>query len=336
MSKTIKSSFPILVTGAAGFIGFHVSRHLLKWGHPVLGIDNLNDYYDVKLKKARLAELEDYKEFNFHRVDIAEQNAMQEVWDANPKILHIIHLAAQAGVRYSIENPFAYINSNITGHLVILELCRRRQDFQHLVYASSSSIYGGNTKIPFSTDDRTDNPISLYGATKKSDELMTQAYSNLFKIPATGLRFFTVYGPWGRPDMAAFIFAQNIINDQPIKVFNKGDMQRDFTYIDDIVDGIASALTHQPKHPSHKVYNLGNNRSEPLMKFINLIEEVLGKKAKLEFEPMQLGDVPKTFADIAQAKNDLGFNPKTTIEEGIPNFIEWLREYNSSRLKLAV
>jgi len=330
------NKFPILVTGAAGFIGFHLSLHLLRAGHPVIGIDNLNDYYDVNLKNDRLNQLKNLAGFTFHKIDITDRDAMQKLWDDNPQVLHIIHLAAQAGVRYSLENPFAYVHSNITGHLVMLELCRSRKNLKHFVYASSSSIYGSNTTIPFSTKDRTDSPMALYGATKKSDELMTQSYTHLFKIPATGLRFFTVYGPWGRPDMSAFIFAKHIIAGEPITVFNNGDMQRDFTYIDDIVAGIIGALNRRTENSLHKIYNLGNSKSEELMRFIGVIEDSLRKKAKIEFAPMQPGDVKSTSADIKESTADLGFEPKTTIDEGLPKMVEWLQDYNSSKLNLAV
>lgn len=318
-----------MVTGAAGFIGSHVSHALLKAGHAVVGIDNLNDYYDVNLKKARLTLLEDAANFTFYKCDIADRVRMSEIWDQHPGIDRIIHLAAQAGVRYSLINPFAYVHSNVLGHLVILELCRHRKNFKHLVYASSSSVYGSNKKSPFSVQDRTDSPISLYSATKKADELMSQAYTHLYQIPSTGLRFFTVYGPWGRPDMSAYLFAKAILEDKPIQVFNRGNMKRDFTYIDDITAGILAALNRNPVDengaPNHKIYNLGNNHCESLMTFISLIEQALGKEAKKDLLPLQPGDVPETFADIADSTQDLGFMPKIQIAEGVPLFIEWFK-----------
>jgi UDP-glucuronate 4-epimerase len=331
MLKPIQS---ILITGAAGFIGFHVSQALLKAGYNIIGIDNLNDYYDVKLKHARLEKLKNFANFIFHKVDIADRVEMTKVWNQYSTIDQVIHLAAQAGVRYSLINPFAYVHSNLLGHLVILELCRHQKNFKHLVYASSSSVYGNNTNSPSSVQDRTDSPISLYSMTKKADELMSQVYTYLYQIPATGLRFFTVYGPWGRPDMSAYLFAKAILEDQPIQVFNQGHMKRDFTYIDDIVAGILGALYRNPVDtkgmPNHQIYNLGNNHSEPLMKFIELIEKSLGKQSKKVFLPMQPGDVVDTFADITESTRDLNFTPKTPIEEGIPLFIDWFKDYHKN------
>jgi len=255
----------VLVTGVAGFIGFHVASRLLKQGISVVGVDNLNDYYDVGLKKNRLSQLQAHSNFTFHQIDLSDRPKMEAMWAEHDDVYHIIHLAAQAGVRYSLVNPYAYIQSNVMGHLVILELCRNRSGFQHLVYASSSSVYGGNQKMPFSVQDRTDSPLAIYAATKKCDELMSRTYAHLYQVPATGLRFFTVYGPWGRPDMAAYLFADAILAGKPIKVFNHGNMKRDFTYIDDIVAGVLAALNHIPEPDAqgvaHKVYNLGNNNT---------------------------------------------------------------------------
>lgn len=324
-------SQPILVTGAAGFIGFHTAKRLLESDQTVVGIDNLNDYYDVTLKEARLKELEKFENFQFVKIDIADNDAMKSLWEKQGPFTNVIHLAAQAGVRYSLENPHAYINSNIVGHLNIIEQCRNTKDFAHLVYASSSSVYGGNTKTPFSVKDRVDNPVSLYAATKKSDELMSHAYSHLFKIPQTGLRFFTVYGPWGRPDMALFIFTKAICDNKPLPVFNNGNMKRDFTYIDDIVTGIIDVLEKPPSKedggaPS-RILNIGNNNSEDLMDFVKLIEAELGKKADIHFQPMQAGDVHETYADITETTEITGYKPTTNINEGIPKFIEWYNNY---------
>jgi UDP-glucuronate 4-epimerase len=322
----------ILVTGAAGFIGFHVSRALMARGERVVGVDNLVPYYSVELKRARLAQLQGDARFTFHQVDVAERAAMQAVMTAHPELDRVIHLAAQAGVRYSLENPYAYIHANIDGHLVILELCRQRDGLKHLVYASSSSVYGANRTLPFSVEDRVDQPVSLYAATKRADELMSHTYSHLFGIPMTGLRFFTAYGPWGRPDMSAFIFTKAVFEGRPIPVFNHGDMRRDFTYVDDAVAGVLAALDRPPAAtdggPPHRVYNLGNHRSEDLMHFIRLIEEAVGRKAEIQFLPMQPGDVKETYADIESTTRDLGFHPRTPIEEGIPRFVEWFRDYH--------
>ena len=321
----------VLVTGAAGFIGYHVSEALLARGEQVIGVDILNDYYDVNLKYARRDRLMRHEGFEFVKSDIGDRDAMFALSDENPDITTIIHLAAQAGVRYSLENPFAYIQSNVVGHLVMLEMCRRMEGLEHFVYASSSSVYGGNTKLPFSVDDRTDTPVSIYAATKKADELMSHSYSHLFNIPATGLRFFTVYGPWGRPDMAAYIFLDALYAGRPIPVFNNGEMMRDFTYVDDIVKGILAVAGGPPSGDGapHRVFNIGNNRSEPLMRFIGLIEKAAGRKAEIDFQPMQPGDVPATYADITAIQNEFGFEPTTPIDQGIPQFVEWYREYNS-------
>ena len=319
----------ILLTGAAGFIGMHVSLALLDRGETVIGIDNLNDYYDVSLKEARLARLTARENFSFVRGDIAD---LPTVMDAVKGADRIVHLAAQAGVRYSLENPGAYIQANIVGHMNMLEAARSLGDgLRHMVYASSSSVYGGNTKLPFAVEDQVDNPVSLYAATKKSDELMSNAYAVTYGIPLTGLRFFTVYGPWGRPDMSAYIFTRKIVAGEPIPVFNHGDMQRDFTYIDDIVAGVLAVLElpadiGENGKPRHRVYNLGNNQSEQLMRFIGVIEDALGTKAEIDFQPMQPGDVQATYADIGASQRDFGFEPKTPIDIGIPNFVAWYRE----------
>jgi len=326
----------IMVTGAAGFIGSHICLQLLERGERVLGVDNLNDYYDVSLKKARLARFESHPNFVLAEVNIADRAAMEEaVATATAKLgalRRVVHLAAQAGVRYSLENPYTYIETNVMGQTVILEICRHAPEFEHLVYASSSSVYGGNTKVPFSVEDRVDNPISLYAATKKADELMGNCYSHLFRIPSTGLRFFTVYGPWGRPDMALWIFTRAIYAGEPIPVFNNGDMRRDFTYIDDIVDGTIRALDNPPEDngttPPYRIYNIGNHRTEELMHLVEVLEEAIGKKAEKNFLPMQPGDVSATYADIDAIQRDLGFQPKTTIDIGIPNFIDWYRTYH--------
>ncbi len=320
-----------LVTGAAGFIGYHVCEALLARGHRVVGLDNLNDYYDVTLKEARRDRLAPKANFTFYQTELSDREAVNAVFSAHSEITHVIHLAAQAGVRYSIENPFAYIQSNVVGQLVILEACRNMDRLEQLVYASSSSVYGGNTKLPFAIGDPTDTPVSLYAATKKSDELMGHCYSHLYGLPATGLRFFTVYGPWGRPDMAAYIFAKAISEGRPIPVFNHGDMRRDFTFIDDIVAGVLAVTDNPPKSGEgvpHRVYNIGNNDAEPLLRFIELIEKAMGRKATLDLQPMQAGDVQETFADIEAIKRDFGFEPRTPIEDGIPKFIAWFRDYH--------
>jgi UDP-glucuronate 4-epimerase len=319
-----------LVTGAAGFIGMHTCRQLLERGESVIGVDVVNDYYDPTLKEARLRLLQESPSFVFHRADVADRAAMEKIAAEHPEITRIIHLAAQAGVRYSLENPYAYIHSNIDGQVVMLELARHLPHCEHFVYASSSSVYGSNEKLPFSVEDRVDNPISLYAATKKSSELMAHCYSHLYRIPTTGLRFFTVYGPWGRPDMAAFLFTRAMLEGKPIQVFNNGDMRRDFTYIDDIVGGILAVAAHPPAAGSAapaRVYNIGNHRSEPLVRFISIIEQALGIKAKIAYQPMQPGDVKETFADIQPLRDEIGFHPTTTIDEGIPKFIQWYRDY---------
>ncbi|MDR3425448.1 MAG: NAD-dependent epimerase/dehydratase family protein [Alphaproteobacteria bacterium] len=321
----------ILLTGAAGFIGFHVARALLSRGDEVIGIDNLNDYYDTALKQARLDQLLPQKNFSFHKINIADKGAMLPF--AQSGVTQIVHLAAQAGVRYSLQNPFAYVESNLLGQVVMLELARQTPNLKHFVYASSSSVYGGNTKIPFAVGDAVECPVSLYAATKRADELMSHTYAHLYRIPTTGLRFFTVYGPWGRPDMAAYIFTRQIMAGQPIKVFNHGNMRRDFTFIDDIVAGVLAALDRPPQDngakPPTALYNLGNSEAEDLMRFIAVLENALGQKAIIDFQPMQAGDVPETYADIESSTRDLGFNPTTGIEQGIAKFVEWYRGYQS-------
>ncbi len=317
-----------LVTGAAGFIGMHVAKRLLERGDAVIGLDNLNDYYDVSLKKARLAQLTS-PNFRFVKLDIADREGMKnlfekEIFDA------VIHLAAQAGVRYSITNPQSYIDSNLVGFGNVLEGCRHKK-VEHLVYASSSSVYGANTKLPFSTEDSVDHPISLYAATKKANELMAHTYSHLYALPTTGLRFFTVYGPWGRPDMAMFGFTKAILEGKPIDVFNHGKMQRDFTYIDDIVEGVVRVTDRIPEPcetgAHYKVYNIGNNQPVELGHFIETIENALGVKAQKNLLPMQPGDVPATYADVDDLMRDVGFKPATSIEEGVAKFVVWYKEY---------
>lgn len=322
-----------LVTGAAGFIGFHTSMRLLARGEKVLGIDSINDYYDPTLKQARLEELKRHNAFEFAQVNIADMDALTTAV-AGKKIERVIHLAAQAGVRYSIENPHAYVESNLTGHVNMLELARHSDTVSSMCYASSSSVYGGNKEQPFSEDQRVDQPISLYAATKKADELMSHVYAHLYRMPLTGLRFFTVYGPWGRPDMAMWLFTEAILAGKPIKVFNHGDMRRDFTYIDDIVTGVIATADNSPTDPGdgngvpHKVYNIGNNNPEQLMDMIATIERALGVEAVKEFLPLQAGDVPETSADISHIARDHGFAPTTGIEVGIPNFINWYKAYH--------
>ena len=322
----------VLVTGAAGFIGFHVAAALARAGERVLGIDNLNPYYDVRLKEARLAELRKHPGFAFECLDIAERGALAKLMSQHRDIDRVVHLAAQAGVRYSLIEPRAYVSANLVGHLEVLEACRGTNGLKHLVYASSSSVYGGNTKLPFSESDSVDTPQSLYAATKKADELMSHCYAHLYRVPTTGLRFFTVYGPWGRPDMAAWLFTKAILADEPITLFNRGKMRRDFTYIDDVVTGVIACVAKPPMDmgaaPPHRIYNLGNNRSEELERFVGVLERALGKPARRELAPMQPGDVPATYADIEAAERDFGFRPRTTIDEGLPKFVEWYRGYH--------
>ncbi len=321
----------VLVTGAAGFIGFHTSAALLERGERVIGVDDLNDYYDVSLKEARRDALGERRGFSFAHLDIADREAVNALIERNPDITRVINLAAQAGVRYALVDPYAYTRTNVEGHVVLLEACRGLERLEHLVYASSSSVYGANTKLPFSTADRVDTPLSLYAATKISAERISHAYAGLYRLPLTGLRFFTVYGPWGRPDMAAFIFTQKILAGKPIPVFNNGDMRRDFTYIDDIVAGVLACLDRPPEDQGEatpaRVYNLGNHRSEPLMRFISILEDALGRKAEVEFLPMQPGDIKEAYADISDSERDFGFRPATTIDQGIPRFVRWYRDY---------
>jgi UDP-glucuronate 4-epimerase len=319
----------ILLTGAAGFIGFHVAKALLERGDRVVGIDNLNDYYDVRLKEARLALLSAYPTFVFAKLDVADRDGVFALLKRCEDLRSIIHLAAQAGVRYSLENPYAYIDANVMGTLVMLEAARRIDGLTAITYASSSSVYGANQKQPFSVEDRVDEPVSLYAATKRSCELVARTYSHLHGLPATGLRFFTVYGPWGRPDMAAYLFTSAILAGQPIKVFNEGRMARDFTYIDDIVSGTIAAHDRPPADGvRHRIYNLGNHRPERLLDFIAVLERLLGRTATKEFMPLQPGDVPESFADIEASRRDLGFDPQTTIEVGLARFVEWYRQYH--------
>ncbi|MCY4397303.1 MAG: GDP-mannose 4,6-dehydratase [Rhodospirillaceae bacterium] len=326
----------VLITGVAGFIGMSCAAALLDRGEEVVGIDNLNDYYDPELKKNRLARLAENRRFRFEKIDVADPDGVAQVVNALPDGARILHLAAQAGVRYSLENPGAYLETNVRGQLSILEAVRHHGGIRHLTYASSSSVYGGNTKMPFAVEDRVDRPISLYAATKRSAEMMSWCYAHLYGLPQTGLRYFTVYGPWGRPDMSAFLFTEAILKGEPINVFNHGDMRRDFTFIDDIVAGTLAALDRTPGtegpadggEPPHRLYNLGNNRPEHLMDFIRAIEQACGRKATLEMKPMQPGDVKETCADIDASVRDLGFSPKTTIAEGVPRFVAWFREYH--------
>ena len=332
----------ILVTGTAGFIGFHLATRLLRDGFEVYGIDNLNDYYDVNLKKARLDRLHAMQGFSFSLLDLADSAAVAQ-WFTEHRMDYVVNLAAQAGVRYSIANPLAYVNSNLVAFVNVLEGCVRSH-IQHLVFASSSSVYGANVKVPFAVDDAVDHPVSLYAATKKANELIAHSYSHLYGMPATGLRFFTVYGPWGRPDMAYYKFAQAIDEGKTIEVYNHGDMQRDFTYIDDVVQGLARVMVSPPastvsaanpgtslSEARYRIYNLGNHQPVSLTRFIEVIENAFGKTANKTFLPMQAGDVPCTYADMEDLYRDFGFRPSTTIEEGLRRFVEWYREYNRMR-----
>lgn len=331
----------ILVTGSAGFIGFHLSQKLLNQGEYVIGLDNLNDYYDVSLKQARLNQLTPHPNFKFYHNDLVDRTAIQTLFNNN-QISLVVHLAAQAGVRYSITNPYSYVDSNIVGFINILEACRHHQ-IEHLVYASSSSVYGANTKIPFATQDNVDHPVSLYAASKKANELMAHTYSHLYQIPTTGLRFFTVYGEWGRPDMAAYKFTQAILANQPIEVYNYGKMKRDFTYIDDIIEGVIRVMNRIPQsnphwvgdHPDpssskapYKIYNIGNNQPVELLRFIEILEECLGKKAQRNLLPLQPGDVLETYADVHDLMEDVGFKPDTSLEIGLKKFVAWYRNYH--------
>ena len=325
----------ILITGAAGFIGFHLSKKLLDNSYQVIGVDNLNDYYDPNLKQIRLEKLGKYKKFTFHKADLKDKKDIDNIFETY-RPTHVINLAAQAGVRYSIENPYVYVDSNLVGFMNILEACRN-YPVEHLLYASSSSVYGGNKKVPYSTDDKVDHPVSLYAATKKSNELMAHAYSSLYDIPSTGLRFFTVYGPLGRPDMAYFKFTNKLVNGETIQIYNNGDMYRDFTYIDDIVTGIINVMNKAPEPNedgvNYKVYNIGNNSPENLMDFVNILEEklmkyeIIEKEADKEFLPMQPGDVYQTYADISQLEKDFGFKPSTSLADGLDQFAKWYKKY---------
>ncbi|MDU4695585.1 MAG: NAD-dependent epimerase [Paenibacillus sp.] len=329
----------ILVTGCAGFIGFHLTKRLLELGHDVIGIDNLNDYYDVQLKTSRLHCIQNQR-FKFYQMPIEETNRVEEVF-AQHEITHVVHLAAQAGVRYSLDNPMAYVQSNLVGFSVILETCRHHH-IEHLIYASSSSVYGANRKLPFSVEDSVDHPVSLYAATKKSNELLAHSYSHLYNLPTTGLRFFTVYGPWGRPDMAYFSFVRDILAGKPIKIFNSGEMKRDFTYIDDIVEVIIRLLQrpaqgtkewnpmfHEKSKSSapYRIYNVGNQSPVELLYLVSLIEKELGISAVKDFLPMQDGDVLDTFADIGDLVHEIDYSPRVTIEEGIKNFVQWYKNH---------
>ncbi|MCJ8502123.1 NAD-dependent epimerase [Desulfatitalea alkaliphila] len=329
-----------LVTGAAGFIGFHLSLRLLQQGRTVIGVDNVNDYYDVRLKQARLEQLKAHPEFIFHRVDLADRDSLNTIF-ADNAVQIVVNLAAQAGVRYSLENPQAYVNANLVGFVNILECCRHH-NIKHLVFASSSSVYGANTKMPFSVHHNVDHPVSLYAASKKANELMAHTYSHLFALPCTGLRFFTVYGPWGRPDMALFLFTKAILEGRPIQVFNNGKMQRDFTYIDDIVEGVVRLMDHMPQPNPHwsgnapdpgtsyapyRIYNIGNNNPVQLTDFITEIENALGKTAEKQYLPLQPGDVPSTYADIDDLTAAIDFKPSTPLSQGIANFITWYKAY---------
>jgi UDP-glucuronate 4-epimerase len=331
----------VLITGAAGFIGFALARRLLEVGRKVIGVDSINDYYDPALKKARLAVLGEFDKFAFHKIDLAERDAVKRIF-GEVDFGEVVHLAAQAGVRYSLQNPHAYLDANLVGFLNVLEGCRQRKS-GHLVFASSSSVYGGNTRLPFSVHHNVDHPISLYAATKKANELMAHAYSHLYELPATGLRFFTVYGPWGRPDMAMYIFAKAITEGQPISLFNQGQMRRDFTYIDDVVEAVERVIVRVPDKteprpnddwdPSTstapwRIYNIGNNRSVEVPRVVALLEHELGRRAKIELLPMQPGDVPETCADIDDLMRDVGFRPATSIEEGVKKFVAWYRQYH--------
>ena len=328
----------VLVTGVAGFIGSTLALRLLARGDSVVGIDSMNDYYQVSLKEDRLARVAAAggNRFTFHRLDFADMAALDGAL-RGAEFDRIVHLGAQAGVRYSLENPQAYVSANLAGHVNLLEIARHRR-VEHMVYASSSSVYGGNTRLPFAVEDRVDHPVSLYAATKRADELMSETYAHLFRVPLTGLRFFTVYGPWGRPDMMMWIFTKAILAGQPIPVFNNGEMQRDFTYIDDIVSGVIACLDNPPADDGaekaggsvkpHALYNIGNNRSEHLMRVVDLLEESCGKKAVIDFQPIQPGDVPATYANIDAIQRDLGYAPTTSIDVGVPNFVRWYKEYH--------
>ena len=321
----------ILVTGAAGFIGYHLAGALLGRGERVVGLDNLTSYYDPSLKEARLRRLKERRGFSFHRRDITEAATFAEIARAHPDITRVVHLAAQAGVRHSIDHPFDYVQANLVGHARVLEYCRHLPRCDHLVYASSSSVYGANAELPFAVADRVDRPLSLYAATKRADELMSHAYSHLYGLPQTGLRFFTAYGPWGRPDMAMFKFTRALYAGEPIALYNHGDMRRDFTHIDDVVAGTVAVLDRPPdaaRGVPAATYNIGNNRPEPLMRVVELLQESTGRTTELVLEPMQPGDVKETYADIDPLRAAVGFEPRTPIERGIPDFVAWYRDYH--------
>lgn len=321
----------VLVTGAAGFIGYHLCEALLARGETVIGVDEINAYYDPALKEARLARLEVRPGFRFEKLSIADRGAVEALMAASPEIDRIIHLAAQAGVRFSMIDPYAYVTANLLGHVVMLEAARHRKGLKHFVYASSSSVYGGNTKMPFAETDPVDLPVSLYGATKRADELMSHSYSHLYGVPQTGLRFFTVYGPWGRPDMAYFSFARAIAAGEPITVYDGGRLRRDFTYVEDIVAGIVGVLDRPPAGDAPRLLNIGNHRSESVSRLVSLLEEGLGKRAILEDRPRPAADVTDTFADISAIQALTGFEPKTPLEAGIPRFVDWFKGWNAGR-----
>lgn len=316
----------VIVTGAAGFIGHHAVKALLNAGHDVLALDNLNAYYDLKLKTDRLEQIGSPRGFAFEKVDISEHEKIAAIFEKYAPT-HVLHLAAQAGVRYSIDHPFSYVDSNIKGHLSILEAARRTRSLEHLVYASSSSVYGNDTDPPFSEDDRADTPVSLYAATKRADELLSESYARLYGIPQTGLRFFTVYGPWGRPDMAYWLFTQAILESKPIRVFNNGELERDFTYIDDVIDVLIRIVEDKRADTGHRLYNIGGANPVPIKKFIEVIAKACGGEAECEYLPMQKGDVYRTHADLTRISRDYDYAPKTGIETGIPRFVEWYRDY---------
>jgi UDP-glucuronate 4-epimerase len=335
------SQHPVLVTGAAGFVGFGLARRLLEGGRAVVGIDSVNDYYDPALKEARLAVLRQFNNFTFHKLDLADRERTEALF-RDGEFGPVVHLAAQAGVRYSLQNPHAYLDANLVGFLNILEGCRHRRT-EHLIFASSSSVYGANTRLPYSVHDNVDHPISIYAATKKANELMAHAYSHLYELPATGLRFFTVYGPWGRPDMAMFIFAKAITEGQPIRLFNYGRMRRDFTYVDDAIEAVERVIARVPVKtdtapggeldPANstapwRIYNIGNNRSVEISRVVELLEREFGRKAKIELVPMQPGDVPETCAEVDDLMRDVGFRPSTPIEQGVRSFVAWYRDYH--------
>jgi UDP-glucuronate 4-epimerase len=319
----------LLITGSAGFIGYHFAARMLEAGEPVIGIDNLNDYYDVALKRARLAQLARHKSFTFHHLDVADYDAIIALADRHPEIDRIVHLAAQAGVRYSLSNPLVYVESNVRGQVALLEAARQLKGLKKFIYASSSSVYGANTKQPYSVEDRADSPVSLYAATKRASELITESYCRSYGLSAVGFRFFTVYGPWGRPDMALYIFTKAILAGEPIRVFNNGQMSRDFTYIDDAISAITVATGMPAGEPgAHGIYNVGNNRPETLLDLIATLERALGRTAIKKMMPMQVGDVVSTYADIEATRCDFGYDPKTPISEGIPRFVAWYRDYH--------